>query len=170
MDRSSKEGLVSQMREKLEEATCIIVTNQTGLTVNETTELRRAVRDAGAEFKVLKNTLARLALAGTKHEAVIDLLKGPTALAYSAEPVGAAKASVNYANDNDKLSVVGGILDGRVLEKSEIEALAKLPSLDELRAKVISVITTPATRLAVIAKQPATVVARVLNAKAQKGE
>ena len=170
MDRSSKEELVSQMREKLDSAACIIVTNQCGLTVNETSELRSAVREAGAEFKVLKNTLARLALAGTKHEAVIEFLKGPTALAYSQEPVGAAKASVNYAEDNGKLTVVGGVLDGKLLQKSDVESLAKLPSLDELRAKIISVITTPATRLAVISSQPATKIARVINAKAQKGE
>lgn len=170
MDRSSKEELVSQMREKLNSAVSIIVTHQVGLTVSEATDLRRNIREAGAEFKVLKNTLARLALAGTKHEAIIEFLKGPTAIAFSDEPVGAAKASVDFANDNDSFSVVGGILDGKLLQKSDIEALAKLPSLDELRAKIISVITTPATSLAVIASQPATTIARVLNAKAQKGE
>ncbi len=165
MNRSEKEELVSQVRSKLVKASSIIITRQTGLTVAEVTELRRTMREAGAEFKVLKNTLARLAVKDTALEGITNMLEGPTAIAFSSDPVSAAKVTAKFANSNDKLSIVGGYLDGRVLDAKAVDALAKLPSLDELRSKIIAVIQTPATRLAVLAKEPASCVTRVIAAR-----
>lgn len=168
MDRSEKEKLVSSLRQGLNESELIIVTQQSGLTVAEVSDLRRQIREAGAQYKVTKNTLARLAIAGTEAEGINPFLSGPTALAYSKDPVGAAKATIKFSNDNNKLKVIGGILNGKVLDTKEIEALSKLPSLDELRAKILSVITTPATRVAGVMQAPAGQLARVFSAYGTK--
>lgn len=166
MNRSEKEELVSQMREKLVNAVSVVVTRQSGLTVAEVSQLRAQMREAGIEFKVLKNTLARIAVQGTRLEGLSEMLEGPTALAISKDdPVSAAKVAAKYANSNNKLQLVGGYLDGHVLNKEAVEALAKLPSIDELRSKIIAVINTPATRLAVLAKEPASLLARVTAAR-----
>lgn len=165
MDRSQKEELVSQMRERLQTASSIIITNQVGLTVSEVTDLRRRMREAGAEFKVMKNTLAQLAVKGTDAEVLTPFLQGPMAIAYSSDPVSAAKVIAKFANDNKKLTVIGGCLDGKVLTESAVKALASLPSLDELRSKIIGVICAPATKLAVLTKEPASRVARVIGAR-----
>jgi large subunit ribosomal protein L10 len=165
MNRSEKEELVSQIRSKLLSAKSVIVTRQTGLTVAQVTDLRGKIREAGAEFKVLKNTLARLAVKDTPLDGISGLLEGPTALAYSTDPVSAAKAVSTFANSNEKLTIVGGYLDGQILNAKAVDALAKLPSLDELRSKIIAVINTPATRLAVLAKEPAACVTRVIAAR-----
>ncbi|MBM3633016.1 MAG: 50S ribosomal protein L10 [Alphaproteobacteria bacterium] len=165
MDRLGKEELVSQMRESLQKASSVIVAHQTGLTVAEATQLRRNMRGAGAEFKVLKNTLAQIAVKGTNLESLNQYFQGPTALGYSQDPVAAAKVLSKFADTNDKLSIVGGYLDGQVLDAQAVKYLANLPSLDELRSKIIAVISTPATKLAVLAKEPARRVACVLAAR-----
>lgn len=165
MDRSQKEELVSKMRQKLQEASTIIVTQQVGLTVSEVSALRRDMREASAEFKVLKNTLAQLAVKGTELEGISHMLKGPTALAYSSDPVSAAKVVSKFANSNSKLTILGGYLAGQILNESGVKSLATLPSLDELRSKIIAVISTPATRLAVLTKEPAGQLARVIAAR-----
>lgn len=166
MNRSEKEELVLQIREKLLAAKCIVVTQQSGLTVDDATNLRRQMREAGAEFKVLKNTLAKIAVKGTALEGITSMLEGPTALAMSmSDPIAAAKVVSKFANSNNKIKVIGGFLDGNVLDSKSVDALAKLPSLDELRSTIIAVISTPATRLAILAKEPATRVARVLAAR-----
>ncbi len=120
---------------------------------------------ANAEFKVLKNTLAQIAVQGTKLEGLKEMLVGPTALAYSVDSIAAAKALVEFANKNDKVEVVGACLDGKVLQKAEVKALATLPSLDELRSKLIAIINAPATKLATLLQEPASRVARVITAK-----
>lgn len=164
MNRSEKEELVSQIREALMLAKCVVITQQSGLTVAEATDLRRQMRAAGAEFKVLKNTLAKIAVAGTPLEGLSSMLEGPTALAYSTEDaVAAAKVTAKYANSNKKLKLIGGYLDGQILNADAVDAVAKLPSLDELRSKIIAVILAPATKLAILAKEPATRVARVIS-------
>ena len=166
MNRSEKEQLVSQIRDKLVNAKSVVVTRQTGLTVSEVSELRRQMREAGVEFKVLKNTLAKIAVQGTHLEGISSLLEGPTALAFSTEDaIAPAKVAAKFANKNDRLKLVGGYLDGQVLDAKGVDALAKLPSLDELRSKILAVLNTPATRIALLAKEPATRVARVLNAR-----
>lgn len=165
MDRSEKEGLVSEMREILQQAGAVVVTRQVGLTVAEVTTLRRNMREAQAEYKVLKNTLAQIAVKGTQLEGITSMLQGPTALAYSADPLAAVKAAMKFANSNDKIKVVGGFMNGQILSESEIKILATLPSLDELRSKLIALVQAPATKLAILLKEPATRVARVISAK-----
>lgn len=164
MNRSEKEQLVSSLREGLLESSLVVVSHQTGLTVAQVSDLRRKMREAGAQFRVAKNTLARLAVAGTENEGITPLLSGPTTLAYSKDPVAAAKISVKFANDNDKFNVVGGILNGKLLGAKDIETLSKLPSIDELRAKIIGIISTPATRIAGVMQAPAGQLARVFSA------
>lgn len=165
MNRSDKEELVTQVREKLMQAKSIVVTQQSGLTVAEVTDLRRQMRAAGAEFKVLKNTLAKIAVTGTPLEGISEMLEGPTALAFSSsDAVAAVKVASKFANSNQKLKLVGGFLDGQVIDANAVDAVAKLPSLDELRAKILGVLVAPATKLAVLAKEPASRVARVIGA------
>ena len=168
MDRSEKEQLVSSLRQDLEESSLVIVAQQTGLTVAQVSDLRRQMREAGAQYKVAKNTLARLAIAGTENEPMTSFLSGPTALAYSKDPVAAAKVTIKFANTNDKFKVVGGSLSGRILNAKDIEILSKLPSLDELRAKIIGIISTPATRMAGVLQAPAGQLARVFSAYGKK--
>jgi len=165
MDRSQKEDLVSQMRNSLQQATSVIVTRQAGLTVAEATQLRRDMRGAGAEFKVLKNTLAQIAIKGTNLEGINSFLQGPMALGYSQDPVAAAKVLSKFAEKNEKLSIVGGYLDGQLLDVKAVNALANLPSLNELRSKILGVISAPATKLAILAKEPARRVAYLMAAK-----
>lgn len=168
MDRSEKEQLVSSLRHDLAEASLVIVTQQVGLTVDQSSDLRRQMREAGAHYKVAKNTLARLAVAGTDNEPMISLFSGPTALAYSKDPVAAAKVSIGFANNNDKFKVVGGSLDGRLLSAKDVEMLSKLPSLDQLRAKLLGILSTPATRVAGVLQAPAGQLARVFSAYGKK--
>ncbi len=165
MDRLEKQGLVSEMREILQQAGVVVVTRQVGLTVAEETNLRRRMRESKAEYKVLKNTLAQIAVKGTPLEGITEMLEGPTALSFSADPIAAARAVVKFANDNDKIKVVGGYMNGQVLSESAVKALAILPSLDELRSKLIAIVQTPATKLAILLKEPGTRVARVISAK-----
>ena len=168
MDRSHKEALVTSLQKQLSDTACVVVTHQTGMTVAEVTDLRRRVRAAGASFKVTKNRLARIALTGTKFERLSALFTGPTAIAFSRDPVAAAKVAVEFANKNDKLSIVGGGLNEQQLDAAGVKALATLPSLDQLRAKLLGMLQTPATRIASVLQAPGGQVARVLGAYARK--
>jgi large subunit ribosomal protein L10 len=170
VDRSQKQKVVEQLNRALQSQSIVVVTRQSGLTAGETADLRRRMRAAEASFKVTKNRLARLALKGTQFENLADLFKGPTAIASSADPVAAAKATVDYANQNEKLVIVGGALGGKLLDPDGIKQLAKLPSLNELRGKILGMLKTPATRVAAVLQAPAGKLARVLKAKADKGE
>jgi len=170
VDRASKEELVTQLNERFQQAGVVVVTQQHGLTVAQSQDLRRKMRDAGASFKVTKNRLTRLALKGTKFEAIESLFTGPTGIAYSEDPVTAAKIAVEFAKDNEKLTIVGGAMEATVLDASGVEALAKLPSLDELRGKLVGLLQAPATKLAGVTQAPAGQLARLLNAYAEKGE
>lgn len=170
MDRSEKQELVSALNAAIADAGLVVVTRQKGLTVAEVTNLRRKMRAAGASFKVAKNRLAKLALSGTSYEGLSEHLTGPTALAYSADPVAAAKVVVEFAKTNDKLSIVGGSLGGQALTADAVKALASLPSLDELRGKIIGVLQAPASKLAAVVQAPASQLARVVKAYAEKGE
>lgn len=170
MERAKKEELVTSLNAIFGEADLLVVTRPSGLTVAEVTDLRRQMRQAGCGFTVTKNRLARLALKGTKFEPVSDLFKGPTAIAYSRDPVAAARIAVKYADGNQKLAVIGGALEAKVLDANAVTSLAKLPSLDELRAKLLGMIATPATRIAGVLQAPASQLARVLSAHARAGE
>lgn len=164
MERSQKEAFIASLRSSLEESSLVVVTRQSGLTVSEIQTLRGKIRAGGASYRVGKNTLTRLAIKGTPNEELSAYLKGPTALACSSDPVAAAKATVEFANTNDKLEVVCGILNGQFLDATAVKALATLPSLDELRGKIIGVLQAPASQIARILKEPASQLARVCAA------
>ena len=170
MDRKEKSELVASLHEKFEEAGLVVVTHNKGLTVAEVTDLRRKVRASGAGFKVTKNRLTRLALAGTKFEPIGKLFTGPTAIAYSQDPVAAAKVVVDFAKSNEKLVILGAALGSKVLDVEGVKALAALPSLNELRGRLLGMLQTPATRIAGILQAPGGQIARVLAAYAKKDE
>ena len=168
MDRAQKKDLVSALHGTFNDANLVVVTQQSGLTVAEVTQLRRKMREAGAGYKVTQNRLTRLALEGTKFEALQPMFTGPTAIAVSEDPVAAAKVCVEFANSNKKLTIVGGALGEKPLDSQAVTELAKLPSLDELRGKLIGVLQAPATKLAGVVQAPAATLARVMSAYASK--
>ncbi|MEI6985984.1 MAG: 50S ribosomal protein L10 [Rhodospirillaceae bacterium] len=168
MDRTQKEKAIAVLGKRVQDASLVVVTRHNGLTVAEVTDLRRKMRAAGAGFNVTKNRLARIALKGTKFENLVGLFKGPTAIAYSRDPVAAAKVATDYAKVNEKLKVLGGSLGTQELNPEGVLALAKLPSLDELRAGLIGMINTPATRIVGVLQAPGGQIARVLAAYATK--
>ncbi len=170
MQRSKKEELVADLHRTFEDTVLVVVTHQRGLSVAESSDLRRQMRAAGARYRVTKNRLACLALKGTKFEPLSELFAGPTAIAFSADPVAAAKVAVDFAKKNRKLEIVGGALGEKLLGANEVKALAALPSLDELRAGLVRFVTVPATRIAGVLQAPAGQLARVLNAYAESGE
>ena len=166
MDRSQKADAVAQLNAVFNEAGVVVVTRNLGLTVAQSTDLRLKMRDVGASYKVAKNRLARIALKDTAYEGMGDMLTGPTALGYSTDPVAAAKAAVDFAKTNDKLEIVGGAMGGQLLDEAGIKALASLPSLDELRAKLVGLVNAPATKVAQVVNAPAAKLARVFGAYA----
>jgi large subunit ribosomal protein L10 len=168
MDRSQKAESVAFLTEVFNEAGAVVITRNLGMTVAQSTALRIKVREAGASFKVAKNSLAKIAAKGTAYEGVIDLFTGPTGIAASADPVAAAKVVVDFAKTNDKLEIVGGAMGSVVLNADGIKALATMPSLDEMRAKLIGLIQAPATKLAQLTTAPAAKLARVFAAYAEK--
>jgi len=168
VNRNEKAELIETLQSTLSGAAAVVVTHQTGLTVAESSDLRGRMREAGAGFKVTKNRLTKIALQGTKYEDISDLFTGPTAMGTSADPVAAAKVLVNFAKENDKLTVIGGSLDGKVLDKAGVEALAKLPSLDELRAKLVGLLSAPAAQVVRVTQAPAAKLARVIQARADQ--
>jgi large subunit ribosomal protein L10 len=167
MDRAQKAESVEQLAKTFNEAGVVVVTRNLGLTVAQSTTLRARMRDAGASFKVSKNTLARLAIANTDYQGIDEMLVGPVALASSVDPVAAAKAAVDFAKTTDKLEIVGGSMGAQVLDAQGITALAAMPSLDELRARLIGLIQAPATKLAQLTTAPAAKLARVFAAYAE---
>ncbi len=168
MDRSQKAESVAFLTEVFNEAGAVVITRNLGMTVAQSTALRIKVREAGASFKVAKNSLAKIAAKGTAYEGVIDLFTGPTGIAASADPVAAAKVVVDFAKSNDKLEIVGGAMGSVVLNADGIKALATMPSLDEMRAKLIGLIQAPATKIAQLTTAPAAKLARVFAAYAEK--
>lgn len=169
MDRTEKRAFVASLASVFAETSMVVVTRNKGLTVAEVTDLRRRMRAAGVTYKVTKNRLTTLALEGTSFDGIKPLLKGPTALAWSSDAVAAAKVAVEFAKTNEKLEVLGGALGTQTLDVSGIKALAELPSLDELRGKLVGMLQTPATRIAVVLQAPGGQVARVLAAYAKEG-
>ena len=168
MDRAQKHETVEALNATFAQVATVVVTRNLGLTVAQSTDLRQKMRDAGASYKVTKNRLARIAIAGTDYEGLGDLLVGPTAFATSPDPVAAAKVVVDYAKTNDKLEIVGGAMGTQLLDVAGVKALAELPSLDELRAKIVGLTQAPATKLAQLAAAPGAQLARVFNAYATK--
>jgi large subunit ribosomal protein L10 len=168
VNRSEKAELIASLNKGFSAVNLVVVTRQSGLTVAEVSDLRRKVRAAGASYKVSKNRLTRLALEGTAFKDIGPLLVGPTAIASSKDPVAAAKAISAFAKDNEKLTIVGGSLDGQTLDADGVKQLASLPSLDELRAKLLALLQTPATRIAGVVQAPAGQLARVFGAYGSK--
>ncbi|MDI2090698.1 50S ribosomal protein L10 [Commensalibacter oyaizuii] len=170
MDRTEKQAFVASMASVFANTSMLVVTRNKGLDVAAVTELRRRMRAAGATYRVGKNRLVTLAAKGTPFEAITPLLTGPTALAWAQDPVSVAKVAVEFAKTNDKLEILGGNLDGQMLDLNQVKALAELPSLDVLRAQLVGLISTPATRIAGVVQAPAGQLARVFGAYADKGE
>ena len=168
MDRTEKREFVAALGQVFQETSMVVVTRNAGLTVTEVSDLRRRMRAAGASYKVAKNRLAVLALDGTRFDGIKPLLQGPTALAWSADPVAVAKTAVEFARTNEKLVVIGGALGTQTLDAAGVQALAELPSLDALRARLVGLIQAPATRIAGILQAPGGQLARVLGAYARK--
>ena len=168
MDRSQKADAVAQLAATFNEVGVVVVTRNLGLTVAQSTELRSKMREAGASYKVAKNRLAKLALKDTDYVGLEDFLNGPTALAWSTDPVAAAKAAVDFAKSNDKLEIVGGSMGTQVLDEAGVKALASMPSLDELRGKILGLINAPATKVAQVVNAPAAKLARVFGAYGAK--
>jgi large subunit ribosomal protein L10 len=170
VDRTQKENVVAGLREVFESANLVVVTQFSGLTVAEATDVRSKMREAGAKFQVIKNRLALRALEGTAFKDIAELFTGSTAIAYSQDEVAAARVVVEYAKRNNKIVVVGGALEGDMLDVSRVKALAALPSLDALRGNLVGLIQTPATRIAGVVQAPAGQLARVFNAYSEKSE
>jgi len=170
VDRVSKEELVASLHRLFNETSVLVVTHYSGLNVAKMNELRDKMREAGAGFKVIKNRLTRLAIADTKYQDLSDLFTGPTAIAYSKDPVSAPKVVVNFAKQNDQLVVLGGFFDDQRLDRESVKALASLPSLDELRGGIVGMLNAPATHLVGILQAPGGQVARVVGAYEQSGE
>jgi len=168
MDRAQKTEAVAELNRTFNEVGVVVITRNLGMTVKQSTDLRNKAREAGASYKVAKNRLAKIALDGTDYSGLSDLLVGPTALATSTDPVAAAKVVVDFAKTNDKIEIVGGAMGSQLLDVEGVKALASLPSLDELRAKLVGLIVAPATKIATITQAPAAQIARVLSAYAEK--
>lgn len=170
MDRAEKSELVATLHDVFKSTSVVVVAHYSGLSVSEMTDLRGRMREAGGQMKVAKNRLAKLALEGTEVAHVGDLLKGPTVLAYSDDPVTAPKIAVEFAKTNQNLVILGGAMGATVLDPEGVKSLATMPSLDELRAKLVGMINTPATRVAQVLAAPGGQVARVLAAYSEKSE
>jgi large subunit ribosomal protein L10 len=170
VDRAKKEELVEELNGAFANAGLVVVTQQSGLTVAESTDLRRRMRNEDASFRVTKNRLVKLALVGTPYEGIADLFEGPTAIAYSDDPVAAARVAVSFSKENDKLVVVGGAMAESRLDESAVKELAALPSLDDLRGKIVGLLNAPATKIAGVLQAPAGQVTRLLSARSKQDE
>lgn len=164
MDRAQKTAAVAELNRTFSEVGVVVVTRNHGMTVAQSTQLRNKMREAGATYKVSKNRLARIALDGTDYLSLSDMLTGPVGLASSVDPVAAAKVVVEFAKTTDKFEIVGGAMGSTILDVNGVKALAELPSLDELRAKIIGLVNAPATKIAQLSTAPAAKLARVFGA------
>ena len=170
MKRSEKVDFVSKLKDDFENSASIIVAEYSGLTVSEVEVLRKEMRENGAKFKVTKNRLTKLAIAETQFKEMSDLFKGPTAVAYSTDPVAPAKVAVTFEKKYDNFNIIGGGYNGEKIDKNKIDFLAKLPSLDELRSKLIGLISAPAQKIASIAIEPGAQIARIMSSKGSNSQ
>ncbi len=168
MNRAEKEVEIQALNESFSDNELVVVTQYSGLCVSELTELRGNLRSEGASFKVAKNSLAKIAIKGTKFENIEKMLSGPTAIASSKDPVAAARVAYKFAKDNDKLVIIGGAMGNTLLDLKGVEALAKLPSLDELRSKLVGLLQAPAQKIASITAAPARELVGVTKAYGEK--
>ena len=170
MDRAEKAQLVTSLQQVFQNTNVVVVCHYAGLTVAQMSALRRQMRQAGASVKVAKNRLAKIALEGTDVASISALMNGPTLIAYSGDPVAAPKVVSDFAKTHEKLVILGGAMGKTALDPNGVKALASLPSLDELRARLVGLIQAPATKIAQVVTAPAAKVARVFGAYAAKGE
>jgi large subunit ribosomal protein L10 len=170
VDRAEKRQAVATLNEVFKSSNVVVVAHYSGLTVAQMQNLRRQMKQAGGTVKVAKNRLAKIALDGTDAASIASLLRGPTLLAYSGDPIAAPKVTVEFAKANERLVILGGAMGKTALDPDAVKALATLPSLDELRAKLVGVVQAPATKLAQLLNAPAAKVARVVQAYASKAE
>ena len=169
MDRAEKQESITQLKEVFKAANVVVVAHYSGLTVAQMQTLRKQMKQAGAQVKIAKNRLAKIALEGADVASIASLLKGPTLIAVSGDPVAAPKVAVDFAKANEQFVILGGAMGKTALNLDGVKQLASLPSLDELRAKLIGLIQAPATKIAQLANAPAAKVARVVQAYASKG-
>lgn len=170
MDRAAKKELIGTLGEVFKTTNVVVVAHYSGLTVAQMQILRKQMKQAGATVKVAKNRLAKIALEGSDVASIGPLLKGPTLIAYSVDPVAAPKVAVDFAKTNEQFVILGGAMGTTALDLNGVKALASLPSLDELRAKIVGLLVAPATKIAQLANAPAAKVARVVQAYASKSE
>ncbi len=170
MKRSEKKDFVTKLKDEFLNSSSIIVAEYSGLTVSESENLRKEMRANGAKFKVTKNRLTKLAIADTQFKDMKDLFNGPTAVAYSTDPVAPAKVAVSFEKKFEKFKIIGGGYNGEKIDKDKIDFLAKLPSLDELRGKLIGLISAPAQKIASITIEPGAQIARLLNSKSSNSQ
>ncbi len=170
MERAAKRELVTTLSDVFSNTSVVVVAHYSGLTVADMQKLRAQMKQAGATVKVAKNRIARIALDGTDVASISELLKGPTLLCYSDDPVAAPKVAVAFAKTNDKLVILGGAMGTTALNPDRVKALASMPSLDELRAKIVGLVNAPATKIAQVVNAPAAKLARVFGAYAKSEE
>ena len=168
MERAEKREVVTALHDVFAKTGVVVVAHYAGLTVAQMTKLRSEMRSAGGQVKVAKNRLVKLALEGTDAKGIADLLKGPTCLAYSADPVAAPKIAVKFAKANEKFVILGGAMGTTVLDAKGVNSLADLPSLDELRGKLIGLLQAPASKIARTLNEPGAQLARVFGAYGNK--
>ena len=168
MNRNQKTDLVKTLRNTFEDSASVVVVHCLGLTVAESTELRNKMRNDNCYFKVTKNKLTRLALKDTKYQHLDKMFSGPTAIGSSKDPVMAAKVLADFAKENEKIVIIGGGLEDKPLTKYDVEALAKLPSLNDLRGKLVGLLQAPASKIARLTKEPASKVLRTISQKSQQ--
>jgi large subunit ribosomal protein L10 len=168
--RSDKNNFVQNLKDELKGSTSVIVAHYDGLSVSETDSLRKEMRDNGAKFKVTKNRLTKIALADTPYESIADLFAGPTAIAYSSDPVAPAKVSVIFEKKLENFKIIGGSYDGKKIDKDKINFLASLPSLDQIRGILLGLLNAPAQKIASVVQAPAGQLARLVNARSEQLE
>ena len=168
MDRAEKKEAVAELNDVFKTTSVVVVAHYSGLTVAQMQRLRKQMREAGAKVQVAKNRLVKIALEGTPSASISGLMTGPTLIAYSDDPVAAPKAAVAFAKDNDKLVILGGAMGATALDPNSVKSLATMPSLDELRAKIVGLVQAPATKLAQLTTAPAAKLARVFAAYAEQ--
>ena len=170
MKRSDKNDFVQKLKEELSGSSSVIVAHYDGLSVLETDSLRKEMRINGAKFKVTKNRLTKIALADTPYESIADLFVGPTAIAYSSDPVAPAKVSVNFEKKFENFKIIGGSYDGKKIDISKINLLASLPSLDQIRSKLLDLLNAPAQKITSVVQAPGGQLARLVNSRSEQLE
>ena len=170
MKRSDKNDFVQNLKEELKNSSSVVVAHYAGLSVSETDNLRKEMRSNGAKFKVTKNRLTKIALTGTPYESIEDLFTGPTAIAYSSDPVAPARISVEFEKKFENFKILGGSYEGEKIDNAKINFLATLPSLDQIRAKLLGLLNAPAQKIASITQAPGGQLARLINARSEQLE